>query len=87
MAQEWREIEPWEPEESVGKLWHAYASRLDVAPEYPEARVALKDVAGRISVLFRGLGGDPSVELRAAADRVSRHRIGWRRRAAMAICA
>ena len=80
MAQEWREIEPWEPEESVGKLWHAYAKGLDAAPEYPEARVALKDVAGRISVLFRGLGGDPSVELRGAADRVSPHRIGWRRR-------
>ncbi len=80
MAQEWRGIEPWEPEESVGKLWHAYASRLDAAPEYPEARVALSDVAGRISVLFRGLGGDPSVELRAAADRVGKHRISWRRR-------
>ena len=80
MAQEWREIEPWEPEESVGKLWHAYARGLDAAPEYPEARVALNDVAGRLAVLFRGLGGDPSVELRAAADRVSKHRISWRRR-------
>lgn len=80
MAAEWREIEPWEPEESVGKLWHAFASRLDVPTDYPDARVALAEVSGRIQVLFRGLGGNPSVELRAAADRVSPHRISWRRR-------
>ncbi len=80
MAAEWREIEPWEPEESVGKLWHAFASRLDAPGEYPEARVALNEVSGRIQVLFRGLGGSPSVELRPAADRVSQHRIGWLRR-------
>ena len=71
MAAEWREIEPWEPEESVGKLWHAFASRLDAPADYPDARVALADVSGRIQVLFRGLGGNPSVELRAAANRVS----------------
>ncbi|HMQ41011.1 MAG TPA: nitric oxide reductase D protein [Paracoccus sp. (in: a-proteobacteria)] len=80
MATEWREIEPWEPEESVGKLWHAFASRLDAPSEYPEARVALNEVSGRIQVLFRGLGGSPSVELRPAAKRVSQHRIGWRRK-------
>ena len=80
MAAEWREIEPWEPEESVGKLWHAFASRLDAPADYPDARVALADVSGRIQVLFRGLGGNPSVELRAAANRVSPHRISWRRR-------
>ncbi|MFV0408438.1 MAG: nitric oxide reductase activation protein NorD [Paracoccus sp. (in: a-proteobacteria)] len=79
MAGGWREIEPWEPEESVGKLWHAYASRLDAPPEYDEARVELSEVSGRLSVLFRGLGGDPSVELRPVADRISRHRISWRR--------
>ena len=26
------DFEPWEPEETVGKLWHAFASRLD-APD------------------------------------------------------
>lgn len=79
MAARWSEIEPWEPEESVGKLWHAYASRLDAPPEYPEARVALEDVSGRLAVLFRGLGGCAAVEIRPAADRATRHRIGWRR--------
>ncbi|WP_225972804.1 nitric oxide reductase activation protein NorD [Paracoccus jeotgali] len=80
MGADWRGIEPWEPEESVGKLWHAYASRLDAPPDYPEAEVMLNDVSARLAVLFRGLGGDHAVELRPAADRVSRHRISWRRR-------
>ena len=79
-ALEWREIEPWEPEESVGKLWHGWASGFDAVPVHEDARVALSEVAGRLAVLFRGLGGDHSVEFRAAADRISRHRLSWRRR-------
>lgn len=77
---DWREIEPWEPEESVGRLWHGWASGFDAVPVHEDARVALTEVAGRLAVLFRGLGGDHSVEFRAAADRISRHRLSWRRR-------
>ncbi|WBU62777.1 nitric oxide reductase activation protein NorD [Paracoccus aerodenitrificans] len=80
MSANWRDIEPWEPEESVGRLWHAYASRIDAPAEYPEAAAALNEISGRLVVLFRGLGGDPSVEFRPAADHVSQHRVGWRRR-------
>ena len=76
----WREIEPWEPEETVGKLWHGWASSFDAVPAHEAARVALTEVAGRLAVLFRGLGGDHSVEFRPSADRVSRHRLSWRRR-------
>ena len=65
------EFEPWEPEESVGKLWHALASRLDAPKAHDEARVDLSEVAGRLAVLFRGLGGAPSVEFRPARDEVS----------------
>ena len=53
------EFEPWEPEESIGKLWHAFASRLDSDPVHDGARVLLSQVGGRLAVLFRGLGGDP----------------------------
>lgn len=74
------EFEPWEPEESVGKLWHAYASRLDAPLAYDEARVDLSQVAGRLAVFFRGLGGDHGVDIRPTADRITRHRISWRRR-------
>ncbi|MGV6876345.1 VWA domain-containing protein [Pseudochelatococcus sp. B33] len=77
------EFAPWEPEESVGKLWHAFASRLDAPVEHDAARVRLAEVSGRLAVLFRGLGGGISVELKAAAREVSRHRLSFRRRLAV----
>lgn len=74
-------LEPWEPEETVGKIWHRWASRFD-APDahYPQVTVHLEHEIARLAVLFRGLGGDPSVELRPAAAEVSHHRLSWRRR-------
>jgi nitric oxide reductase NorD protein len=74
------DIEPWEPEETVGKLWHAFASRLDVPEVHDAAAVGLDEVAGRLAVLFRGLGGEASVQIRPVADEISHHRLGWRRR-------
>ncbi|EEW26921.1 nitric oxide reductase activation protein NorD [Rhodobacter ferrooxidans] len=73
------DLEPWEPEETVGKLWHAYASRLDSLPVHDGARVDLSEIGGRLAVLFRGLGGSPSVEIKATADEVSHHRLSLRR--------
>ncbi len=74
------DFEPWEPEESVGKLWHALASRLDAPAAYDGARVDLSEVGGRLAVLFRALGGAASVEIRPVAEEVSRHRLGLLRR-------
>lgn len=74
------EFEPWEPEETVGKLWHNFASRLDAPEAHDEAGVDLSEVGGRLAVLFRGLGGSSSVELRPVSDEISRHRLSWRRR-------
>ncbi|WP_299932368.1 VWA domain-containing protein [uncultured Pelagimonas sp.] len=74
------DIEPWEPEETVGKLWHNYASRLDAPVVHDGARVDLSEVGGRLAVLFRGLGGDPSVELKPVGDEVSHHRLTLRRK-------
>ena len=74
------DIEPWEPEESIGKIWHVLASRLDAPRDHEDARVALSEVGGRLAVLFRGLGGSPSVELKAVADETSNHRLGFMRR-------
>ena len=73
------DLEPWEPEETIGKLWHAYASRLDAPCVHDEARVDLSQVGGRLAIFFHGLGGDPSVELKAVADEVSAHRLSLRR--------
>ena len=74
------EFEPWEPEESVGKLWHAFASRLDGDPIHDGARVPLSQVGGRLAVLFRGLGGDPAVEIKPVAAETSHHRLSFLRR-------
>jgi nitric oxide reductase NorD protein len=74
------DLEPWEPEESVGKLWHAFASRLDAPADHANAAVRLDEVAGRLAVLFRGLGGARSVEIRPAAVAASPHRLSLRRR-------
>lgn len=74
------EIEPWEPEETVGKLWHVLASRLDAPENFSDAAVELTEISGRLAVFFRALGGDPAVEFRAAADAAVGHRLSWRRR-------
>ena len=74
------EIEPWEPEETVGKLWHAYASRLGGEPVHEGARVHLSQVVGRLAVLYRGLGGDPAVEIRPVDAETTHHRLSFLRR-------
>jgi nitric oxide reductase NorD protein len=76
------DIEPWEPEETVGKLWHAFASRLDAPAVHDDAAVDLAQVEGRLAVFFRGLGGARDVEIRAAAVETAKHRRSWRRRVA-----
>lgn len=74
------EFEPWEPEETVGKLWHAFASRLDAECVHDGARVPLADVGGRLAVLFRALGGAPGVEIKPVAEETSHHRLSLLRR-------
>jgi nitric oxide reductase NorD protein len=73
------EFEPWEPEESIGKLWHSFASRLDAPEHFEDAAVSLDEARTRIGVLFRGLGGARDVEIRPATAEESRHRLTWRR--------
>jgi len=74
------EFEPWEPEETVGKLWHAFASRLDADPVHDGARVPLSQVGRRLAVLFRGLGGDGAVEIKPVAAETSAHRLSLLRK-------
>jgi nitric oxide reductase NorD protein len=74
------ELDPWEPEETIGKLWHSFASRLDAPIQHHGATVNLSQVDGRLAIFFRGLGGDPSVEIRPVAQEISHHRLSLRRR-------
>ncbi|WP_425045689.1 nitric oxide reductase activation protein NorD [Primorskyibacter sp. S87] len=76
------DFEPWEPEETIGKLWHTLASRLDAPKVHDGAGVDLSEVGGRLAVLFRGLGGSPKVEIRPVSPELSHHRLSWRRRLA-----
>lgn len=73
------EFEPWEPEESVGKLWHAFVNKLDAPQEFPDQAVSLDDMRGRLGVLFRGLGGARDVEIKASIRTDTTHRLSWRR--------
>lgn len=73
------EFEPWEPEESVGKLWHAFASRLDAPAEFPDVAVTLDEMRGRLGVLFRGLGGARDVEIKPSTRSETGNRLSWRR--------
>ncbi len=72
----------WEPEEAVGGLWDRLAEKLDAEPGFPDAAVELAAVKGALGVLFRGLGGAPGVEIKAASEQMSTHRRSWRRRLA-----
>lgn len=73
------EFEPWEPEESVGKLWHSLIDKLDAPGAFDAAAATLEETRGRIGVLFRGLGGTSDVEIKTATPEVSHHRLSWRR--------
>ncbi len=73
------DIEPWEPEETVGKLWHAYASRFDQPISFEGAAVDLEEVHGRLAIFFRGLGGPQSVDIKASAPQELLHRLSWKR--------
>lgn len=73
------ELEPWEPEETIGKLWHAFASRLDAPLEHAEAAVELTELEARLGVFFRGLGGGHHAEIRASPLEAVGYRRSWRR--------
>lgn len=73
------EVELWEPEESVGKIWHAFASGLHAPESHAAAAVRLAEVQGRLGILFRGLGGGRDVEIKATKPETSRHRLSWMR--------
>lgn len=73
-------LDLFEPEEVVGKAWHRLASHFDAPDSHDEHAVDLSEVARRLAVFFRGLGGAGEVEIRAVADEASGHRLSFLRR-------
>ncbi|POF30498.1 nitric oxide reductase activation protein NorD [Roseibium marinum] len=71
-----RPLDLMEPEETVGNLWHDWASRMASTEGYLDCAVPLEAVRVSLAVLFRALGGAGGVEIGAAAATASRHRRG-----------
>lgn len=65
-----------EPEETVGSTWHGLIDSIEGIPRFPEAAVPLEGSAATLAVLFRGLGGDPGIVIKAATPIASGHRRG-----------
>jgi len=65
----------FEPEETVGDIWHDLASRIGAEPLHAPATVRLEEVRSSLALLFRALGGGHDVEIvEAAASRVTHRR-------------
>ncbi|MEE1609835.1 nitric oxide reductase activation protein NorD [Microvirga sp. CF3016] len=69
-----------ELEETVGQFWHRLVGRAVSYPRYPELGVSLDEVRGPLAVFFRGLGGEPGVQLAGTAARASSHRLNFLQR-------
>lgn len=68
-------LKPWEPEETVGTLWHLLVGGRQAVPvATSEAAVSLESMRGRMGVMLRGLGGGHGFEIIGVAPRLGRHR-------------
>ena len=63
-------------EELVGMRWHNLVTRL-ARTSYPEAQVRLEDQGPRLAMVFRALGGDPGLVIKAATERSFRPPRHW----------
>ena len=72
----------FEPEESVGALWHSLVRAYGEATRYPDAAVTLKEMGPSLAVFFRGLGGLGGVEIKGILPEKCDHRRTWRQKLA-----
>ena len=75
---------PWEPEETVGKVWHAFAGGLGAPEAHADAAVDLAEIEPGLAVFFRALGGAADAGIKPVKATASRHRLGWKRKLATA---
>ena len=75
-------LNPFEPEETVGELWHRLISAGTGIPVFPDAAVHFESLRKRLGIFFRGLGGEFGIELKAIKPETSHHRLNWRERLA-----
>lgn len=70
----------WEPEETVGSLWHDSVDGLGAEPGFEDAAVPYEDIKASVGLLFRALGGPVGTEILPLANTVSQHRLSAKRR-------
>lgn len=75
-----RHIEPWEPEETIGKIWHDFATQATAPVQFEDAAIELGVLSKRLAVFFRGLGGHHSVDIRPVAAEASDQRLSFRQK-------
>lgn len=73
-------LKPWEPEESIGTLWHRLIGAPVPRPRYPSAAVSLDSMRSRMGVLLRGLGGAPAMAIESASPQRTTSRRSFRQR-------
>ena len=56
------DLEPWEPEETVGKIWHVWASSFGAPQDFEDQAVALtEDCPLTVAVCFAAKAASVSV--------------------------
>ena len=73
-------LHPWEPEETVGTIWHRTITGLARVPEYPDESITLAEMQTRLGTLFRGMGGQHGVRIVETPQDVVSHRRSFLRR-------
>ena len=48
-----RHIEPWEPEETIGKIWHDFATQATAPVQFEDAAIELGVLSKRLAVGFK----------------------------------
>lgn len=71
-----RLLDLMEPEETVGNLWHGYASRFAAPEAAAGVAVSLEELRPSVAVIFRALGGKAGAEIAASPATAARHRRG-----------
>lgn len=72
----------WEPEETVGSLWHEAIDAFGAEPHFAGSALPYEAAKASVGLLFRALGGPVGAEIIPSANSVSRHRISARRKLA-----
>ncbi len=70
----------YEPEETVGALWHKIVGAPPGPPHFSDAAVQLSEIKNRLGVFFRGLGGDGAIAIKAANGTPADYRLSFRER-------